>query len=229
MLEPTPPNEQIWPHSIHAVALDMDGLMFDTEPLYYQVGTELLRRRGFEFTMDLQRQMMGRPAPDAVGVLINAFQLPDPTTVLIEECDAIYADLLDQGLKPMPGLFELLASLEIAEIPFGVATSSKRRFAERILQSFDLMDRLQFLLTGDDVSRGKPDPEMYLQAASRFNLPSSQMLVLEDSENGCLAAARSGACAVAVPGEHSEGHRYEQAFLTVESLSDPRIHRLLAR
>ncbi|WP_417732011.1 HAD family hydrolase [Rosistilla oblonga] len=216
-----------WPHPIQAVALDMDGLMFDTEPLYYQVGTELLGRRGFEFNMQIQQEMMGRPAPEAIGVLIAEFQLTDLPADLMQESDDLYAALLADGLVALPGLFELLDHLETQSIPFAVATSSKRRFAQQMLSSFDLIPRLQFLLTGDDVSQGKPHPEMYLAAADRFQIQPENMLVLEDSENGCISAARSGACAVAVPGEHTAGHRYDQAFLSIDSLADRRLFELL--
>lgn len=203
--------------------------MFDTEPLYYQVGTQLLARRGFEFSMPIQQKMMGRPAPEAIAVLIAEFQLTDPPADLMNESDALFSDLLAGGLAPMPGLFELLNHLEAKGIPFAVATSSKRQFAEPMLSSFDLIPRLQFLLTGDDVTHGKPDPEMYLSAADRFAIAPHNMLVLEDSENGCLSAARSGACAVAVPGEHTTGHSYHEAHLQIQSLSDRRLIDLLGQ
>ncbi|QDV71204.1 Phosphorylated carbohydrates phosphatase [Rosistilla carotiformis] len=203
--------------------------MFDTEPLYYQVGTELLARRGFEFTMQIQQKMMGRPAPEAIAVLISEFQLSDSPTDLQQESDDLYSGLLAGGLVAMPGLFELLEHLENEAIPYAVATSSKRHFAEQMLSSFDLIPRLQFLLTGDDVSQGKPHPEMYLSAADRFQIQPENMLVLEDSENGCLSAADSGACAIAVPGEHTAGHRYDRAFMSIDSLADQRLIQLLAR
>src|SRR5690606_19708919 len=129
--------------------------------------------------------------------------------------ETIFAALLVDALVPMPGLFELLDQIESQSIPLAVATSSNRRFAEQMLGSFDLIPRLNFLLTGNDVVRGKPHPEMYLAAAARFGVQPENMLVLEDSQNGCIAAAEAGACTIAVPGEHCAGHCYDLAFLQV--------------
>ena len=216
-----------WPHAITAVAFDMDGLMFDTEPLYYEVGVELLGRRGHEFSMNLQQQMMGRPAPDAIRILIDRFNLTDSVDTLIAECDEIYAGKIAGGLPVMPGLFALMDLLDARRIPYAVATSSKRRFADQMLSMFDLPPRLQFILTGDDIENGKPAPDMYQKAAKQFDIAPSEMLVLEDSGNGCLAAVRSGACAVAVPGTHSEDHDFSGAHLVASSLEDERLLELL--
>jgi beta-phosphoglucomutase-like phosphatase (HAD superfamily) len=83
------------------------------------------------------------------------------------------------------------------------------------------------MLTAEDVSRGKPHPEIYLTAARRLDVPPQRMLVLEDSENGCRAAAAAGAFAVAVPGDHSRQHDFTSAALVVDSLADPRLYAAL--
>ena len=79
----------------------------------------------------------------------------------------------------------------------------------------------------EDIAEGKPHPEIYLTAARRFGIPPAEMLVLEDSQNGCLAAVRAGAFTVAVPGEHSLGQDFSMASLTIESLTDPRLYEAL--
>jgi len=131
--------------------------------------------------------------------------------------------LLGGGLQPMPGFETLVATLQRGAFPYGVATSSRRHFAEQILRRDALLDQLAFLLTGDDVQRGKPHPEMYAQAAARLQIPASSLLVLEDSENGCAAAVAAGAIAVAVTGEHVSGHVFPGAALQVHRLDDPRL------
>lgn len=203
--------------------MDLDGLLYDTEPLYWQVGSRLLARRGHTFTDAVQRQMMGRPGVQAMQVLIEAFNLNDDPAALLAESETLYQDMLAGGLQPMPGLAALIAHLEASGLPFGVATSSRRHFADQILARDSLADRLAFLITGDDVTHGKPHPEMYLQAAEKLNVAAEAMLVLEDSENGCQAAVAAGAIAVAVPGGHSVGHRYDGAALVIDRLDDPRL------
>ena len=208
-----------------AVVFDLDGLMFNTEQIYSHVLKELLRRREKEFTHDLVDQMMGRPAAAAFGVLSSYHNLDESLEELMAESDAIFLGLLDAQLAPMPGLIELLAALEQAHIPKAIATSSRRSFTQRILGKFHFEPRFEFLLTGDDVVDGKPHPEIYLKAAERLAVPPAEMLVLEDSQNGCRAAVTAGAFAVAVPGEHSRSHDFTGAAFIAEGLADRRIYQ----
>ena len=189
-----------------AVVFDMDGLMFNTEDVYTRVGTELLRRRGHEFTSELKDAMMGlRPQP-TFEVMIDHCGLDEPWDRLAEESNTIFVGLLDEHLEVLPGLPELLDALEAAGIPKAIATSSDRRLARACLAPFDLEPRFEFLLTAADVEHGKPHPEIYLTAAARLGVAPEEALVLEDSHNGCRAAAAAGTLTIAVPGDHSRGH-----------------------
>jgi HAD superfamily hydrolase (TIGR01509 family) len=210
-----------------AVVFDLDGLMFNTEDLYDQTGSEVLRRRGKEFTNELRQQMMGRPGRDALRFMIEMHALDDTVEQLLAESDVVFNALLDSRLAPMPGLLELLARLEAAERPKAVATSSRRQVVHRMLNQFDFLPRFEFILTSEDVTHGKPHPEVFLTAADRFGVEPHEILVLEDSENGCRAAVASGAVTVAVPSEHSRHHQFEGAALVAENLHDPRIYELL--
>ena len=212
---------------LRAAVFDLDGLMFNTEQLYTHVLKELLRRREKEFTQDLVDQMMGRPAKSAFGVLTQYHNLDESLEALMEESDAIFLGILDEKLAPMPGLVELLAALEAKRIPKAIATSSRRSFTQRILGKFQFEPRFDFLLTSEDVIHGKPDPEIYLTASQRLKVLPAEMMVLEDSQNGCRAAVAAGAFAVAVPGEHSRNHDFSGAALIAEGLSDPRIYQAM--
>ena len=88
-------------------------------------------------------------------------------------------------------------------------------------------DRFAFTLSSEDITRGKPDPEIYQTAASRFNLPPERMMALEDSETGTRSAAASGAFTVAVPGDHSRHHNFDAATIVVDDLNDLRIYEAL--
>jgi len=212
---------------VRAVVFDLDGLMFNTEELYQDVGGELLRRRGRVFTGELLDQMMGRPSRVALQIMIDWHQLTDTVEQLGDETDEIFAGILDGRLEMMPGLPELLSALEQAGLPKAIATSSRRRFLQNVLSRFDLERRFQFTLAAEDVVHGKPHPEIYQTAARRLGLEPGEILVLEDSQNGCLAAAAAGTIAVAVPGGHSRSHDFTRATLVADSLADRRIYGLL--
>jgi len=210
-----------------AVVFDLDGLMFNTEELYQDVGTEILRRRGKTFDAELLDGMMGRPANAALQLMIDFHGLKCTVSELMAETDSIFATLLEDRLQQMPGLAELLVALEKAGIPKAIATSSGPAFVRRVLNHFELAARFEFVLTCDDVLDGKPHPEIYLLAAGRLGIQPAQMLVLEDSQNGCRAAVAAGAIAVAVPGGHSLRHQFPGAALIADSLSDRRLYELL--
>lgn len=205
----------------------MDGLLFDTERLYWQTGDILLQRRGFRFSAPLQQRMMGRVALAAIQQMIDFHDLDDTPEALLAESDELFLERLGGELQPMPGLDQWIAFLIERQIPFGLATSSRRKLVDVIFESVDWQNQLQFILTGDDVRRGKPDPEMYLRAAERFGIDPGEMLVLEDSGNGCASAVAAGAVTVAVPSEHTRGQDFSGAVLVADSLTDPRLWALL--
>ena len=212
---------------MRTVVFDMDGLMFNTEDVYTAVGTELLRRRGCEFTTAVKDAMMGLQPRPGFEAMIRCCGLKDSWQRLAGESDRLFLGLLPTRLAPMPGLFELLDALEAANIPKAVGTSSAGRLTTACLKAFNLRPRFQFVLTAEDIRHGKPDPEIYLTAAWRFGIAPGEMAVLEDSQAGCRAAAAAGAFTVAVPGAHSRQHDFGTASLVVDGLGDLRLYQVL--
>ncbi len=213
---------------IEAVVFDLDGLVFNTEHVFHAAGEELLRRRGMEMPEDLHRTMMGRRAEEAYPILVERMGLSDTVEEIVLETRSIFFDLLDDVLQPMPGLFELLDLVESRGLPKAIATSSRRAYLEDLLGRYELTERFSLLLSSEDVTQGKPNPEIYLKAAERLGVSASRMLVFEDSENGSRAAAAAGAVTVSVPHEHSRTMDFSMATHVVEGLGDPVIRRLLA-
>lgn len=218
-----------WPHRIAAVAFDMDGLLINTEELYFEVFDELMQRRGQRYTHALRRSMMGLPSRQAFDVLIQDARLSDTVDALEEECDEIFSGILPDRLATMPGVTELLDLIEQLQLPHCVATSSRRSFAVDSLAAVGVLDRFDFIITAEEVERGKPYPDIYLRAAQRMGVAPQNMLVLEDSQHGTRAALAAGACTIAVPGDHSRDHNFAGVEHVANTLADPVIRRLLLR
>lgn len=212
---------------IRAVVFDMDGLMFNTEDIYNEVGAIVLRRRGCEFTQELKLKMMGLPGSRAYKVMRLHCDLNDSVEQLAKESDEVFEEILEDRIQKMPGLDRLLDELEAANLPKAVATSSSRRFAEKALGTFNLIPRFEFVLTGEDVVNGKPAPDIYLLAAKKLDIPIEQVLILEDSPIGSRAGASSGAVTIAVPNSHTAGSDFSHVNLVAESLIDPKITEVL--
>ena len=210
--------------TIRAVVFDLDGLMFDTEALFFRVASDMLRDRGKVFTIEIMQAMIGRQPGESGRVFREMAGLDDAPEALMAEAKKRFEPLIDSAVAPMPGLLALLDRLQDLNLPLAVATSSGRAYAERLIRGHGLIDRFMFLLCREDVARHKPDPEIYRTAAQRFGLDPSEVLVLEDTPTGLAAAKAAGTFAVGVPHEHSPAADLAGADLRVSSLNDPALH-----
>ncbi len=204
-------------------AFDMDGLMFETESVYYKAAEVLLGRRGYAYTDELCREVMGRPPRYCFEKFIEAYDLPETWEALSDESEDIFLELLKEGYETMPGLYLLLDRLESCRIPKCVATSSSRRVTEAILAKDCLKKRFGFVITSNDITRGKPDPQVYLTAAGRLGIAPEHLAVFEDSSAGVEAAKHAGAVCFALRADHNREVDLSKADLITDTLADPRI------
>jgi HAD superfamily hydrolase (TIGR01509 family) len=213
---------------IRCVVFDLDGLMIDTEPIFEESARRLLARRQCTLLPDVLKAMMGTPARDALKLFAEAHGLRETVEELRIESSRLFAEVLGENPVPlMPGVLELLERLERKGIPKAIATSSSRRYVERILPPHNLLHRFAFVLTCDDVTRGKPAPEIYKKAAAKFGHPAGEMLVLEDSPNGLRAAKAAGARCVVVPHPLVPLDELAEADAVMPSLMAPELLELL--
>src|SRR3954454_9682624 len=215
------------PPDLRAIVFDLDGILANTEDLYEQAGETVLGRRGKIYDAALRERIMGRPVVDAIRIMIECHTLPDTVDELMCECGDVLQKLIATSLAPMPGTNRLLDELSAAEIPFAVATSATREYADNVLTRLKLKHRFRFVLTAEDIRFGKPAPDIYLLAAARLQLAPEQTMVLEDSANGCRAAIGAGAYIVAVPNRHTCNHNFDGAKFIADTLNDTRIRRAL--
>jgi pseudouridine-5'-monophosphatase len=212
---------------LRAVVFDLDGILANTEDLYEQAGEAVLGRRGKIYDAALRERIMGRPVVDAIRIMIECHSLPDSVDELMCECGDVLQKLIESSLAPMPGVNELIDNLSAADIPLAVATSATREYADNVLTRLKLKHRFRFVLTAEDIRRGKPEPDIYLLAAARLQLAPGQTLVLEDSANGCRASIAAGAFTVAVPNRHTRSHDFTGVRFIADTLQDARIRQVL--
>ena len=204
-------------HKTRALIFDMDGLMVDTERLYIASEYTLAARYGKRPGDDTIARMMGRRPIEAISIFVEELGIPaDPAAVLAER-DLLMEEAMRNDLAPMPGLFSLLETFA-GRLLMAIATGAPQAFLDIMLDTLDIRGRFSILQSSDNIRNGKPHPEMYLRTAERLELPPPACLVLEDSENGIIAAKEADCTAVAVPNEHTRTQNFSRADHVAASL-----------
>ena len=211
-----------------AVVFDLDGLMVDSETVFEAAATRLLARRGRTLAPEVFAFMLGRPARPGFAFFREYYGFAESVDDLIAEGRDLFFAVIGDGLVPlMPGVTELLAAVERRGLPAAIATSSSRAYMERVVAPHGLLPRFRFALTGDDVSQGKPCPEIYQKAAARLGVDPGEMVVLEDSLNGLRAAKAAGARCFVVPHALIAREELAAADAVLPSLAAPELYVLL--
>jgi HAD superfamily hydrolase (TIGR01509 family) len=186
------------PPVLRAVAFDMDGLLVDSEPLWFQAESAVMARLQGSWAPEDQDALLGGSMATTVAYLLNKGTRPvAPAAVASWLLDAM-VDLLRAAPPPvLPGAVELVEEVRAAGLPYALVTSSEPEVVEAILDHVDV--QFPVVVCAADVARAKPDPEGYLLAAAKLGAEPGQCIALEDSVNGVQAAEAAGYRAVAVP------------------------------
>ena len=188
---------------IRGVIFDIDGLMTDTERLFLTHWCQVMRELGYPEHREIVQHCAGLNYHDSLTYVRRRLGADfDYDGVLKRAAALSEAYCRSHGVPVKPGLYRLLDYLDEAHIPYDVATSTGYPVARRRLEDIGVWDRLKGVVTGDMVSRGKPDPELFLMACRLLSLPPEQCMVLEDSVHGILAAHRAGCMPVMIPDLH---------------------------
>jgi len=195
---------------IHALLFDMDGLMIDSERLYFDAEREIARRFGREVRDETLWKMMGRKPLESLEVYVRDTGLPITAAEAFAIRNEIMTRKFQEDLSPLPGLDHILNTFR-GRLKLAVATGAQGEFLDLVVDRLGIRAMFDLLQSSDDIRSGKPDPEIFLTACRRMNLPPGECLVLEDSGNGVLAGRRAGCRVVAVPSDYTRTHDFSPA------------------
>ena len=187
------------PRVPQAVVFDMDGVLIASEQLYREAIFASCGALGYAMTHEQHQQMIGAPWDRNRAQLAGWFGDDFPAEAYLADCSVRFHAMIENGVPLRPGVPELVAFLATEGIPSAVATSARRASATEHLTQAGLIGGFRAVVTRDDVSRGKPHPEVFLTAAERLGVDPAYCLALEDSHNGVRAASAAGMMTVMVP------------------------------
>ena len=209
------------PLPCRALLFDMDGLMVDSEPLWFEVEREFARARGGDWTEAQGTACIGKGLANTLRVMHASFGFP----VDLERDAAAIVELFVARVAELelkPGFEELLAEACSKGVPRALASSSARRLVEATLARFGLRERFDAVVTGDCVAHPKPAPDIFLEAARRLGVTADDCVVLEDSLAGVRAARAAGMRVIAVPETAATEELTSLAQAVVDDLHEAR-------
>ena len=183
---------------IEAVVFDLDGVLLDTEELWDEARRELAAERGGRWPADAQQEMMGMSSPEWSRYMHDVVGLAESPEEISAEVVARLERLYRERLPLLDGAVEAVRRIG-SRWPLGIASSSNRPLIDLFLELTGTGDLFRATVSSEEVARGKPAPDVYLEAARRLGVAPASCTAIEDSENGIRSAASAGMRVVTIP------------------------------
>jgi HAD superfamily hydrolase (TIGR01509 family) len=185
---------------IQAIIFDIDGLMLDTEPVSKRSWSTVMTPAGFLLTDEVYQKMIGRTEADVRHLLAEIYGSHFPFDQMYREREQRFNELVQsEGIALKPGLHDLLDFVNHEQLAKAVASSTYAKLAEVKLRVAGVRQHFDIIVTGDQVTHGKPAPDWFLEAARRLGVSPEACVVLEDSQAGIRAAHSAGMRSLLVP------------------------------
>ncbi len=200
-------------HHKKAVIFDLDGSLVDSMWVWQEIDLEFLGVRGIDLPKDYQKEIEGMSFTETACYSIERFQLSETVEELKQIWTEMARDKYRHEVFLKPGAEEFLIHCKRKNIPMGIATSNSRELVNTLFKARGLDRYISLVVTACDVNRGKPAPDVYLEAARQLQTPPKDCLVFEDVPAGILAGKRAGMTVCAVEDAFSSEYKEEKLRL----------------
>ncbi len=202
-----------------AVIFDMDGVLVDSEPMHTAVSIETMAYYGVTIDENDMERFAGMTMQSIFSTLKSENNIKDPIESILARQEAgMLKHTLEDPQTPIAGIPEILAYLKQHKIPAAVASSSPKNLVKTVIDRLNIAASFEFLLSGEEVRHGKPNPEIYLAAAKALQVQPKDCVVIEDSKNGTLSAKAAGMFCIGFKNLNSGDQDLSAADLVVPTL-----------
>ena len=184
-----------------AVIFDLDGVLMDSEQRWNAAKEALVRETGGRWRDEAPTAMMGMSSPEWSAYLRDDLGVPMDVDAISREVVRRMEDGYREEVPLLPGAADAVRTLA-GRWPLGLASSSNREIIDLVLELTGFGDAFRVTVSSEEVERGKPAPDVYLEAAGRLGVEAGRCVAIEDSSNGLRSAAAAGMAVIAVPNEH---------------------------
>jgi HAD superfamily hydrolase (TIGR01509 family) len=203
-----------------AVIFDLDGVLWDGEPLYHEAFNVVLAPLGHHVSEDDYNQVIGQSVEACWEWMVERFRLAEPAASFLPAYDRAVLQLLARPAQPLPGVRPLISELKRLGVPIAVASASLRAWVDATLRGLGLEDAFDTTVSASDVASAKPAPDLYLAAAARLGVAPERCLAVEDTLAGVRSAKAAGMFAVQLRAASTALPPLEEADVVLESLAD---------
>ena len=205
--------------SLEAVIWDMDGVIADTAPFHFRSWQQAAQQRGVAFSESDFRQSFGKRNPEIIRGTFGSTLSDSEIARIAAHKEEVFRDLAASKLEAFPGVLGLLRTLRASGFRMAIASSTPLPNIELVLSRLGIADCFDTIVSGEDVSQGKPHPEVFLLAACKLGVAPGRCVVIEDAVAGVQAAKSAGMKCVAITNTHP-AERLAGADLVVTGLED---------
>lgn len=208
---------------IKAIIYDMDDLMVKSHPLHVRATDELLKEfnhKSSDIPSEIRSSFVGRRVRDISQEIIHTLKLDIKVESFIKKRSEHFLVLVKKELVTMPGLIESLELFKSNNCKIALASSGTKQYINLVLDKFNIRNYYDVIVSGEDVTFGKPHPETYLVASEQLGLKPEECVVLEDAEHGIESAINAGCKCIAIINPYTPPQNHSKANIILNSLRE---------
>ena len=206
---------------LEAIIFDMDGVLFDSPKYVYKALNRILESYDVHVGREKQKEYMGRSLRDQIALIKEDFGIDEEFDLeeLSDRMNKIQLELMEGSIDPNQQILDLVEEAKEDKVKVGVATSSNRKRAEELLEMVDIVDKLDQLITVEQVENHKPSPDIYIKASERLGVKPENCVVFEDAPHGIKAAKKAGMEVVGFKTDYHSEKELSEADLIISDFS----------